>query len=144
MERPKKIKNNIRFSIESDSCSETSETQKNQDENNSCTNNNNTNNINSNENDCNKITFEKLFESIPQTTLEKIKDSKVKYAFITKGTIHSTSKQHKFKQPVSLEFAIHFLADSNVKDSTLVFINDNSLIFSNGCYDELDIFDESD
>jgi len=86
-----------------------------------------------------------MIASIPKDVYDKVKDWKVKFAFITKGTnLMSTSKQHKFKQPAILDSAIRFLAESGVKDSTLVFENDSSLIFSAGAYDDLDIFDDDD
>ncbi|KAM9950754.1 hypothetical protein ACTFIT_012031 [Dictyostelium discoideum] len=154
MERPKKVKSNgIRFSLESSS-GETGSTIDDNINNNSNENGNHENNesdctINNNENNVKcPLTFDTLYKSIPNDILEKIKDFKVKYAFITRGTTSiskiSTSKQKIFKTPVSLEFAIQFLAESSVNDSTLVFTNEDSLIFAGGVFLDLEIFDESD
>ncbi|EGG17379.1 hypothetical protein DFA_08374 [Cavenderia fasciculata] len=91
------------------------------------------------------ISKDSILSSIPKDTMEKIKEWKVKYAFITKGAkLVSTSKQHKFKTPVSIGEAAYFLAESQVKDSTLVFSNDNSLIFSDGIFVDLDLIDDDD
>ncbi|KAN0029343.1 hypothetical protein ACTFIV_011232 [Dictyostelium citrinum] len=152
MERPKKVKpNGIRFNIESSSGEGSTIDDNNINNNNK--NGDDENNesdctINNNENGKCSPTFDSLYKSIPNDILEKIKDCKVKYAFITRGTTSiskiSNSKQKIFKTPVSLEFAIQFLAESSVNDSTLVFTNENSLIFAGGVFLDLEIFDESD
>ncbi|KAN0031156.1 hypothetical protein ACTA71_010237 [Dictyostelium dimigraforme] len=155
MERPKKVKSNgIRFSLESSSGEGSTIDENINNNNNSNENGNDENNesdctINNNENNSkNSPTFDALYKSIPNDILERIKDCKVKYAFITRGTTSiskiSTSKQKIFKTPVSLEFAIQFLAESSVNDSTLVFTNEDSLIFAGGVFLDLEVFDESD
>ncbi|KYR02436.1 hypothetical protein DLAC_01276 [Tieghemostelium lacteum] len=84
-----------------------------------------------------------LRDTIPEDIQKLIAGQLIIYAFISKGSnLVSTSKQHKFKQPVTIDFALRYLVENGVKDSTLVFSNDNSLIISNGVYDSFDILED--
>eukprot|EP01132_Coremiostelium_polycephalum_P000446 gene446-564_t len=92
----------------------------------------------------NSLTEDMVMSSIPNDIKVKVENWLVKYAFITRGSskLVSTSKQHKFKSPVKLETAIKYIISSGAKDSTLVFENDNGLIFTEGVFDSLDLVDD--